>query len=92
MSVLDASALLAYLFEEPGAEVVAEIIDTAWISSVNLAEVLTRIARDGRAPAEFAAKLRQTNVQVAPFLAKDTFHCSIIAIAGSSFEARRAGK
>jgi PIN domain nuclease of toxin-antitoxin system len=71
MSVLDASALLAYLFEEPGADAVAEAIDRAFISSVNLSEVLTRMARDGRVPAEFAAKVRQTNVQIAPFLEKD---------------------
>ena len=39
-SVLDASALLAYLFEEPGAEFVAELLDagSALVSSVNYAE------------------------------------------------------
>lgn len=39
-AVLDASALLALLFDEPGAESVAEVIaDGAALSTVNLAEV-----------------------------------------------------
>jgi ribonuclease VapC len=48
-TVLDASALLAYLRDEPGAEVVADAIaEGAAISTVNLAEVLSRVAeRDG---------------------------------------------
>lgn len=71
MSVLDASALLAYVFEEPGADIVAEIIGTACISSVNFSEVLTRIAHDGHAPAEFAAKVERTNLQIIPFVSTD---------------------
>ncbi len=71
MSVLDASALLAYVFDEPGADVVAEIIGMTCMSSVNFSEVLTRIARDGHTPAEFAAKVERTNLQIIPFLAKD---------------------
>jgi PIN domain nuclease of toxin-antitoxin system len=48
-SVLDASALLAYLSDEQGAALVADAIaDGATISTVNLAEVLSRVAaRDG---------------------------------------------
>jgi ribonuclease VapC len=48
-TVLDASALLAYLRDEQGSEIVADAIagGTA-ISTVNLAEVLSRVAdRDG---------------------------------------------
>jgi PIN domain nuclease of toxin-antitoxin system len=52
MSVLDASALLALLFKEPGHERVAVAADGALASTVNLAEVLTRFVRDGHnAPA-----------------------------------------
>jgi ribonuclease VapC len=48
-TVLDASALLAYLHDEQGAEVVADAIAAgSAISAVNLAEVLSRTAnRDG---------------------------------------------
>jgi ribonuclease VapC len=46
--VLDSSALLAMLFFEPGCERVAELVPQSCMSAVNLAEVLRRLARDGR--------------------------------------------
>ena len=49
MIVLDSSALLAMLFFEPGCERVAELVPQSCMSTVNLAEVLGRLARDGRA-------------------------------------------
>ena len=49
MIVLDSSALLALLFFEPGCERVAELVPRSCMSTVNLAEVLGRLARDGRA-------------------------------------------
>lgn len=45
--VLDASAMLAILLDEPGADVVTEALPTACIGSVNLAEVATVLARKG---------------------------------------------
>ena len=48
MTVLDSSALLALLYFEPGHERVAELAPDAWMSTVNLAEVLARLARDHR--------------------------------------------
>ena len=51
MTVLDASALLAFLFREPGHQQVAAVIDDSCMSTVNLAEVLTRFTRDGHAAA-----------------------------------------
>ncbi|HZA66686.1 MAG TPA: type II toxin-antitoxin system VapC family toxin [Geminicoccaceae bacterium] len=48
MIVLDSSALLAMLFFEPGYERVAELVPQSCMSTVNLAEVLGRLARDGR--------------------------------------------
>ena len=50
MVVLDASALLALLFAEPGAARVACSVDDSEsvLSTVNLAEGLGRVARDGR--------------------------------------------
>ncbi len=51
VAVLDASALLAYLRDEAGATVVADAIsDGAAISTVNLAEVLSRVADRGGDP------------------------------------------
>ena len=41
--VLDASALLAYIHSEPGAERVAAVLEEAVISAVNLAEAITKL-------------------------------------------------
>ncbi len=48
--VLDASAVLALLFEEPGAEVVRAHLQTGVIGAANLAEVLAKLS-DHRLPA-----------------------------------------
>lgn len=55
--VLDASALLAYLNGEPGAERVQQSIEQehAIMSSVNLAEVLSKCADQGMSSADQAA-------------------------------------
>lgn len=45
--VLDASALLAALFDEPGGNYVFELIDDAHISTVNLSEVYTTLLDGG---------------------------------------------
>jgi PIN domain nuclease of toxin-antitoxin system len=59
--LLDASALLAWLHEEPGAEVVAEALDTedGVIPVVNLAEVLEHALRIGADPSRRLAELGQ---------------------------------
>jgi PIN domain nuclease of toxin-antitoxin system len=75
--VLDASALLAHLRDEPGADVVAEAIASgAVISTVNLAEVFSRVADQGDDPAKLAAELTQIGlldgvITVEPFTAAD---------------------
>jgi ribonuclease VapC len=45
--VLDASALIALMREEKGAERVAAVIDHAVIGAVNLAEVTSKFVREG---------------------------------------------
>jgi len=75
--VLDASALLAYLREEPGADIVAAAIaDGAAISTVNLAEVLSRSADRDLDPDKLAAKLVEGGlldgaITVEPFTVAD---------------------
>jgi ribonuclease VapC len=57
-SVLDASALIALLHDEPGAEAVVEAIAAgAVVSVVNWAEVLSNVAADGDDPRAVAARL-----------------------------------
>ena len=76
-AVLDASALLAYLREEPGAELVTKVIASgASICAVNLAEALSTVAAHGADPAELAAELTARGllggaVTVEPFTTAD---------------------
>lgn len=69
--------MLAYLSNEPGAEVVADAIaGGASISTVNLAETLSTAATHGADPAELAAELTTRGVLdgaviVEPFVAAD---------------------
>ncbi len=54
--VLDASALLALLRDEPGADVVQGVVEVgAVISTINYSEVLARLIDDRKSPAEAAA-------------------------------------
>lgn len=75
--VLDASALLAYLRDESGAAVVADgIAAGAAISTVNLAEVLSRAADRGADPERLAAQLTESGllegaIVLEPFAAAD---------------------
>jgi ribonuclease VapC len=50
-AVLDASALLAIIFDEPGAEMLTDdVMDIAVASTVNLAEVQTKLMMKGYDP------------------------------------------
>jgi ribonuclease VapC len=61
--VFDASAVLAYLFGEPGDDIVADALaEGAHLSSVNLAEVLSVIASRGADPADVVSELRAAGV------------------------------
>lgn len=50
--ILDSSAVLALLLEEAGAAEVEAVLDGALISTVNLAEVVAALARDGNPEGE----------------------------------------
>jgi len=71
-SVLDASAVLAYLRREPGVgDVRRALASGAVISTVNLAEVHGRVATEGRSVDWTASRLGMVGLQVEPFVAED---------------------
>jgi PIN domain nuclease of toxin-antitoxin system len=76
-AVLDASALLAYLRDEPGAAVVADAIaEGTAISTVNVAEVLSRVADRGGDPVRLCEQLTARGllegaIAVEPFTTAD---------------------
>jgi ribonuclease VapC len=65
--VLDASAVLAYLRREPGAANVMASIDGAWLSSVNVVEVVQKLVEDGHADDNIRLSLRSLTCKVAVF-------------------------
>lgn len=55
--VVDSSAVLAALFDEPGGEAVSDRIGSVKISTVNLAEVATKLVDSGYSEAEMRTTL-----------------------------------
>jgi PIN domain nuclease of toxin-antitoxin system len=69
--VLDASAILALLNDEPGAEkITPELLSRATTSAVNLAEVQTILVREGGDPDESWALAVDPIPDVEPFTAE----------------------
>lgn len=67
-AVLDASALLALLQNEPGKDVVAAAIAAgAEMSAVNLAEVVTKLDERGLTPAEIQASIVPLGISISDF-------------------------
>lgn len=67
MYVLDASALLAYLNDEPGGGEVEALLDDAIISTINLAEVLHKAARRNISVAQLATDISGMGVSSVAF-------------------------
>jgi ribonuclease VapC len=65
--VLDSSALLAFIQGEPGGEVVAGLIGNALMSSVNLAEVVTKLVERTGSLELARAALGMANIDVVDF-------------------------
>lgn len=69
--ILDASALLAVLHSEPGAETVAEVLENAAISAVNWSEVCQRWIAHDVDVADLRADAEALGLQILPFTADD---------------------
>lgn len=68
MTVLDASALLAYVLDEAGAEVVQDALEEeSSIGTVNLAEVLTKLSDVGQDPSSAMDRLGVLPIDVVVF-------------------------
>ncbi len=66
-TVLDATAVLAVLNNEPGAEKVAPLLPRAIMSSVNLAEVVSKLAEAGIPEATIHTVIGELGITVIPF-------------------------
>ncbi len=66
-TVLDATAVLALLNDEPGAGTVASLLPQAVISTVNLAEVVGKLAETGMPEGMIKTVLDELGLMVIPF-------------------------
>lgn len=64
--VLDASAILALAFNEPGAERVAAVLPQAVVSSVNLSEAAAKLIEKGAAPDAARLVLEAMRLEIIP--------------------------
>jgi PIN domain nuclease of toxin-antitoxin system len=72
-AVLDSSAVLALIFNEPGAETVKSVLPDALLSTVNLAEIITKLVDKGL-PAEVArAAVKVLGAEIVDFDSNQAF-------------------
>lgn len=64
--VLDTSAVLAYLFNEPGGDVVGLALDGSMIAAPNAAEVVSVLMGRGSSESDAIGTLRQIEAQIVP--------------------------
>ena len=67
MTVLDSSAILAFLFNEAGGDKASSLFRTAMVSSVNLAEIISKQIDKGLPPDLAALRCDGLNLDVMPF-------------------------
>lgn len=76
--VLDASALLALLNAEPGADVVAEALPGAVISAVNLSEVVAKLCEVGISENVVHQVLEPLGLEVVPFSEEQAYQAGLL--------------
>jgi ribonuclease VapC len=65
--ILDASAIIAYMDEEPGSEIVEQWFPVSAASLVNVSEVIAVFVRQGYDEAETSNEIRALIPQIIPF-------------------------
>jgi ribonuclease VapC len=66
-AVLDSSAILAVLNDEPGANAVVAVLDDALVSTVNYAEVVAKLVERGSSPSQAQSALRSIALTTVDF-------------------------
>jgi ribonuclease VapC len=69
--VLDASAVLAFVYDEPGAQLVEPMLAGGAISTVNWSETLTKIAERGGDAARLGRQILALGPVIEPFTIAD---------------------
>ena len=76
--VLDASALLALINDEPGAVVTSQALPGAKMSALNLSEVVAKLAEVGVTESEIRSALDPLPIDVIPFDATQAFESGLM--------------
>lgn len=79
--VLDASALLALLNSEPGADLVTEALAEAAISSVNHSEVIAKLAEGGLPEPVIRQTLDGLGLEIVPFDVGQSYLAGLLRVA-----------
>lgn len=83
--VLDASAILAILKREPGADRVKEVLDRAAICAVNVAEVQSKLVDGGLSRQAAEARIRFLGCSILPFGEEQAFEAGSLIAQTRSF-------
>jgi ribonuclease VapC len=83
--ILDASALLALLNDEKGANIVQDLLPHAIISTVNLAEVVTRLSILGMPEDSISDALTVLGLETIPFDEEQAFRAGLLSLQTHSF-------
>ncbi|TKT75388.1 type II toxin-antitoxin system VapC family toxin [Aquamicrobium sp. LC103] len=79
--VLDASAVIALLRDEPGADIIGKQVDDAAISAVNLHEVVKELLANGIDMPIAREIIAELHLDVQPHTAEDAFEAAQLATA-----------
>ncbi|MDP2920066.1 MAG: type II toxin-antitoxin system VapC family toxin [Dehalococcoidia bacterium] len=82
--VIDASALLALLNAEPGADIVAEALSGGVISAVNLSEVVAKLSEVGMPENIIRQVIEPLGLDVKPFDKEQAFQAGLLRAATQS--------
>ena len=80
--ILDASALLALLNDEKGADIVKEVLPQSVISNVNLAEVVSRLSAIGMPEKDIREILSMFGLQAVTFDEEQAFGTGLLFAQG----------
>ena len=73
-TLVDASAVLALLGQEDGADRLSDVVPGAFISAVNLAEVIHKLVDRGMPLSAVRATVSALHLTIVPFSAAEAYH------------------
>ena len=77
-TVIDASALLALLNAEPGADIVVDALPGGIISSVNLSEVIAKLCDAGMPEKAIRQALQPLGLKIVPFDEEQSYQAGLL--------------